>query len=75
MNYAWFRAGQARFDEAASDARAALDLVAQEGYLPVEVRAHNVLGSIAMRRGDHTHVDPHGITTANAFDVGVLQHT
>src|SRR5690606_32404673 len=52
VNHAWFLAGLARFDEAVVEAEAASELVAPSAYAPVEVRALNVLGSIALRRGD-----------------------
>ena len=54
VNHAWFQAGMARFDEAAIDANAALELVAAQNYYPVKFRANSVLGSIALRRGDVT---------------------
>lgn len=52
VNHAWFLAGLARFDEAVVHAQSAIELVAPARSIPVEVRALNVLGSIASRRGD-----------------------
>lgn len=52
VNHAWFLAGLARFEEAADRANAALARVVSTGPAQVELRALNVLGSIASRRGD-----------------------
>lgn len=51
-NHAWFLAGLARFDEAVTAAQAAIELAASAAHDSIEVRALNVLGSIALRRGD-----------------------
>ena len=52
VNHAWFLAGLARFDEATRDAQAASELAARTASAPTQVRALNILGSIAMRRGE-----------------------
>ncbi|HZJ10137.1 MAG TPA: AAA family ATPase, partial [Trueperaceae bacterium] len=52
VNRAWFLSALARFDEAVELAQEALQLAAVIGSGAVEMRGHNVLGSIASRRVD-----------------------